>query len=313
MPTDQTVPLLDRLVGGHPGAVREVLAQAPTTTSARVLVAAAILARDVDHLTRAADLAIGPRERQLVVLARAHLDGDTSLLDVLARDHLADHPDHLLAAWISGRPVPRTRPKENPMSQLHTSTAHTPRRSTPPSAARAVARWMASFLGFPIGGLVAVVLSGPVDSPAAGITGGLLTGAVLGAVQAVALRWERPDALTWVLATAVGLATGLTLGAWAVDFRTGLGDLVVQGLISGFAVGAAQTWTLARRTGPMAFLWPVYLAVAWASGWAVTTSVGVQVEDQFTVFGAAGALTATLMTAALPVLLRAPLAAEKTS
>jgi hypothetical protein len=23
---------------------------------------------------------------------------------VLVRDHLADHPDHLLAAWIAGRP-----------------------------------------------------------------------------------------------------------------------------------------------------------------------------------------------------------------
>ena len=48
---------------------------------------------------------------------------------------------------------------------------------------------------------------------------------------------------------------------------------------------------------------PVYLAAAWAAGWAISTSVGVQVEDQFTVFGAAGAVTVTLLTAALPVLI----------
>jgi hypothetical protein len=51
-------------------------------------------------------LATTVRERQLVALADAHLRGDTDLLDVLVRDHLADHPDHLLAAWIAGRPIP---------------------------------------------------------------------------------------------------------------------------------------------------------------------------------------------------------------
>jgi hypothetical protein len=107
VPTDQTTLLLHRLVGGDPRAASEVIALAPTTTSASVLVAAAMLARDVAHLTRAANLATGTRERQLVVLAQAHLEGNTSLLDVLIRDHLADHPDHLLAAWIAGQPVPR--------------------------------------------------------------------------------------------------------------------------------------------------------------------------------------------------------------
>ena len=106
MPTDQTA-LLHRLVGGDPRAASEVLALASTTDSASVLVAAAMLSQKSDHLARAAALATGARERQLVVLAEAHLDGNTSLLDVLVRDHLADHPDHLLAAWIAGRPVPK--------------------------------------------------------------------------------------------------------------------------------------------------------------------------------------------------------------
>jgi len=106
VPTDQTV-LLHRVVGGDPRAAAEVLALAPMTDSASVLVAAAMLARDAGHLARAADLATSTRERQLVVLAETHLEGNTSLLDVLVRDHLADHPDHVLAAWIAGQPVPR--------------------------------------------------------------------------------------------------------------------------------------------------------------------------------------------------------------
>ncbi|MBI4939999.1 MAG: hypothetical protein HY830_04565 [Actinobacteria bacterium] len=106
MPTDHTALLL-RLVGGDPAAAAEVLDLAPATRSASVLVAAAMLTGDPGHLTLATDLAGDPRERRLVVLARVHLDGDDALLDVLVRDHLADHPDHLLAAWIAGRPSSR--------------------------------------------------------------------------------------------------------------------------------------------------------------------------------------------------------------
>ena len=195
------------------------------------------------------------------------------------------------------------------MSQLSTA----PPRTAPGSTLRTVARWIVSFVGFPLGGLTAMLLSGPVDSLSAAILGGLLTGTVLGAAQALALRFDQRDLLTWVLATAAGLATGLTIGASIIDFRTGLGDLVLQGAISGFAVGAAQSLVLVRRTGPLAFLLPAYLAMAWSIGWAVTTSVGVQVEDQFTVFGAAGAVTVTLLTAVLPILIHTRSLTEKSS
>lgn len=106
MPTDQTLSL-HRLVGGDPRAASAILALAPTTDSASVLVAAAMLARDAGPLARANELATGARERQLVALAQAHLEGNACLLDVLVRDHLADHPDHLLAAWIAGQPIPQ--------------------------------------------------------------------------------------------------------------------------------------------------------------------------------------------------------------
>jgi len=103
VPVDQTA-LLNRLVGGDPNAAEELLALAPTTTSASVLVAAALLSQNSAHLSRATQLARTPRERQLVVLADAYLCGNTDLFDALVRDHLAEHPDHLLAAWIAGRP-----------------------------------------------------------------------------------------------------------------------------------------------------------------------------------------------------------------
>ena len=41
----------------------------------------------------------------------------------------------------------------------------------------------------------------------------------------------------------------------------------------------------------------------WALGWAVTTAVGIDVEEQFTVFGASGALVVTAATVVLPMFL----------
>ena len=67
------------------------------------LVAAALFASDPDGLmARAADMATTTRERQLVAIAAAHLRGDSDLVDALARDHLVDHPDNVLVAWIAG-------------------------------------------------------------------------------------------------------------------------------------------------------------------------------------------------------------------
>jgi hypothetical protein len=101
--------LLLRLVGGAPAAADEVIALAAGTASASVLAVAALLSNEPGLLTRAHRAAGTPRERQLVALAEAHLHGRDELLDGLVRDHLADHPDHLLAAWIAGRPMSQRR------------------------------------------------------------------------------------------------------------------------------------------------------------------------------------------------------------
>ncbi len=166
-------------------------------------------------------------------------------------------------------------------------------------------RWVASFAGFPLGGLAAMTLTGPVDGTAAALAGGLVTGAVLGAAQAWALKAGRRVATAWVAATAAGLGVGLAAGASLVDFQTGLAQLATQGAVTGAVVGLAQAVVLrsSGRFGVAALLWPAYLALVWALGWTVTTAVGVQVEEQFTVFGAAGAITVALLTSVLPLVL----------
>ena len=40
-----------------------------------------------------------------MAIASAHLEADDDRLDALVRDHLADRPDSLLAAWIAAQHV----------------------------------------------------------------------------------------------------------------------------------------------------------------------------------------------------------------
>jgi alkylhydroperoxidase/carboxymuconolactone decarboxylase family protein YurZ len=52
------------------------------------------------------------RDRQLITLAAAYLDGDQDLVDVLAREHLVDHPDDVLASVIALLARRAPHPKE---------------------------------------------------------------------------------------------------------------------------------------------------------------------------------------------------------
>jgi len=187
------------------------------------------------------------------------------------------------------------------MSEISTTVA--PAVTTHRPWPRVALRWMISFLGFPLGGYLAFVLIGPVESFGAALGGGLLTGAVLGAVQVWSMGAASPRPTAWIAATGLGLMAGLGLGSWLVDYQSDIGSLMVQGLVSGALVGAAQAAVLLPRLGAIVLLWPVALGGIWAAGWAVTTSAGIQVEEQFTVFGSSGALVVALLTAVLPVVL----------
>jgi hypothetical protein len=99
--------------------------------------------------------------------------------------------------------------------------------------------------------------------------------------------------------TATGFMVGLGIGAATVGYATGLGSLVIQGAICGLAVGVAQALVRRIRIGLLTLAWRPALAAIWANGWAVTTSIGVQVDLQFAVFGSAGAIVVTGLTAVL--------------
>lgn len=168
----------------------------------------------------------------------------------------------------------------------------------------AAGRWVATFAAFPLGSVAARLVVGSVDSPASAVAGGALNGLVLGAAQAWALGTRRPPALGWVMATAAGFATGLALGASVVGYATDGRSLVVQGAFTGAGVGMAQTAVLvAAGHRALALLWPLLLTGAWALGWAITTAVGVEVGQRFTVFGSSGAIVVSALTLVLPLAL----------
>jgi hypothetical protein len=200
-------------------------------------------------------------------------------------------------------PAPSTRP-----APTHSACQEEPvnvrsRPSTRPTRTKVVLRWLPTFFAFPLGAVAAKLVVGPVDDLAAALVGGAITGIVLGAAQSWALGPNGPSARRWIAATAVGLALGLAIGSTVVDFGFTAGDLAVQGAVCGLAVGAAQATVLRPRVGGFAFAWPPVLGGLWALGWTITTVIGVDVESQYTVFGSSGALTVTVATAALPLVL----------
>lgn len=166
-------------------------------------------------------------------------------------------------------------------------------------------RWLPTFVGFPIGGLLAHLIAGPVDGTAAALGAGAISGVILGAAQAWGLGWTGTDARRWTIATSLGFAGGIALGAGVVDYGTTMGDFALQGALCGLVVGIAQAVVLRSHLGGAAVLWAPGLSALWALGWVISTAIGVDVDRQWPVFGASGAVTVTLATAVLPVLLAA--------
>ena len=87
----------------------------PLPTPPEILVAASLFAPDAGRLLARADsLAATTRDRQLVAIAAAHRRGERDVVDALARDHLVDFPDSVLAAWIADVSNRQTTDKEQP-------------------------------------------------------------------------------------------------------------------------------------------------------------------------------------------------------
>jgi hypothetical protein len=176
--------------------------------------------------------------------------------------------------------------------------------TTPTAPAPTISRprvwaWpLAIILGFPIGGYIANLTVGAVDSVGAALAGGLIAGAVVGAAQGLALRGLVP--WIWIAATSLGMAAGLALGAALVDYSIDRVDLVLMGAVTGVVVGGLQAVVLARQGISGAAWWAVANPPAWAVAWLVSSYVITKnIDERFTNFGASGCLLYALLTGVL--------------
>jgi hypothetical protein len=157
---------------------------------------------------------------------------------------------------------------------------------------------LASLVGFPVGGLIANLTIGAVDSVGAALAGGLIAGAVVGTAQWLALR--SVISWFWIAATSLGMAAGLGVGAAVVDYGIDRGDLMIMGAITGVGVGALQALVLARQGISGAGWWALLNPPTWAVAWLISSYViSANIDERFTNFGASGVLLYALLTALL--------------
>ena len=158
------------------------------------------------------------------------------------------------------------------------------------SGAKIVFSWIGlALVAFTLAGYAGWGISGHVDGVGPALIGGAITGAGIGLVQWLFLRRDLNLGPAWILATGVALAAGLSIGAAVVGYETAPSDLAIMGAISGAAVGVAQGILLRNRFS-LWHVWMVAMPVMYAIGWLVTESIGIDVANQFTVFGASGSI-----------------------
>jgi hypothetical protein len=159
--------------------------------------------------------------------------------------------------------------------------------------------WTAGFLAFPIAGVAATAVVGRVNDAVAALVGGIVAGAVIGTGQWLVARRLLGDPRAWIPATAMAMGLGLLVG-----YGTSLGELALMGAITGIPLGVVQAYLLRDRLAN-AWVWGVAMPLLWALGWTVTTAGGIDVDRQFAVFGAYGAITFMALSGVLLDRLRA--------
>ncbi len=163
--------------------------------------------------------------------------------------------------------------------------------SSLPNPVRDTLRWLLVIPAFPLSGLLVTTVIGPVDSPIPALVGGAVVGLAVGAAQLLGLR-GRARVVPWLAASALGGGLGLLAGSAIVGYAITLPTLAIQGVVTGALLGLAQASALprtARRIG-----WALGVAALWTIGWVTTTLIGVDVDRQYAVFGASGALVAAI-------------------
>ena len=163
---------------------------------------------------------------------------------------------------------------------------------------KSLLRWSASFAGFPLAGVAARAAAGNIDDAQAAVIGGLAAGAVLGAVQAVALPGPTKRRAAWAAATTAGVAGGLALGAGVVDFKTDTASLVVMGAITGGRWARRRPWSqtwrcLDGRRGRCSHR----RCGRWDG--SITSQVIVDADRQHAMFGSSGAVVVAILSGLL--------------
>ena len=244
-------------------------------------------------MARAATLAATTRDRQLVAIAAAHLEA-TPIGSRTSPETTS--PTTPTAFSSPGSPPPATTPP-TPERTRHEHRPHNPprHRRHPPTDRRARYsfrpwyRWLLTALAFPPSGLIAHLVAGRVDSVPAAVLNGVIAGAGIGAAQ-------------WALLRHRGVSLDLDrrhrrrLGRRARRRRRAR-------LLPRPTSRRWRSWARCRdsasaspkarrsRNAKRTLGWIAANAALWALGWTVTTAGGIDVSQQWAVFGAYGCLT----------------------
>ena len=158
-------------------------------------------------------------------------------------------------------------------------------------------RWVVAVVAFPIGGYLGHLIASPAATAPAAFVSGLVAGAIIGLGQGLALKLPVQALVTWSAVTAVALALALAgLTAIIGQIET-IPDAIFLGVASGLLIGAGQAALLVRQRVRSAWTWVLASTAAWAIGWLVTASIGVDLEAGWPVYGLSGALASQLITA----------------
>ena len=177
------------------------------------------------------------------------------------------------------------------------ATAAVPQHVSMPrmSGMKIVLSWIGvALIAFPLAGYAGWGVGGHVDDVVPALIGGAITGLGIGFVQWWFLRRDLDMSATWIWATGVALMVGLGVGSAVVDYETTAGQLALMGAISGAPVGIVQGLLLRDRFS-LWHVWMVAMPALFAIGWVVTANAGIDVDNQFTVFGASGSIVFGLL------------------
>ncbi|MDQ0194169.1 hypothetical protein [Paenibacillus wynnii] len=158
-----------------------------------------------------------------------------------------------------------------------------------------VYKWMLTFFGFPLGGLISYLIVGSVMDVRSSALSGLIVGLVVGAAQWFVLRKAIPLSYWWILNSGVGVALGLYLGTVIIGTGIDSSELILRGGITGFCLGMMQ-WFLLKQHVRFSGVWIIAIPIFWALGWFTTKEVGIDLSKGWAVFGASGAIVFTILT-----------------